>query len=268
LIEMISVPGGKFTMGSPRGTANSLPIERPVHEVTVRSFLIGKYEVTQGDYFEVTGDRPSSHFTNPEDEENPEGWKKLPVEMVTWYDSLVFCNRLSIRERLDPVYRIRGSTNPDDWGTPPTARRAEWDSVEMISGANGYRLPTESEWEFAARGGEESKGFNYAGSNTIGPVAWFFDNANMRIREVGKKEPNELGLYDMSGNAMEWCWDWLDDYTAEPRDNPVGPHSGQYRVIRGGGWSVSHHFSRVAYRHNNLPHYFGVNLGFRVVRSQ
>jgi formylglycine-generating enzyme required for sulfatase activity len=137
----------------------------------------------------------------------------------------------------------------------------------MIKGANGYRLPTESEWEYAARGGEASRGYTFAGGNTANTVSWFYDNSEYKIHQVGKKTANELGLYDMSGNAMEWCWDWLGDYNAQPKDNPTGPPTGLYRTIRGGAWSVSVHYSRVSYRHNNLPFYRGVNLGFRVARD-
>ena len=267
LIEMVSIHGGSFSMGSPKGTNNSLDIERPVHRVTINDFNLGKYEVTQGQYFEVIGARPSNFSSNPEDD-SPDGWKKLPVEMVNWYETLVFCNKLSVKEKLNPVYRINGSTNPDDWGDVPTTRKAVWDSAEMIRGADGYRLPTEAEWEYAARGGDGSpKNFTYAGNNTPNAVSWYYDNSGYKIHQVGSKDPNDLGLYDMSGNAMEWCWDWLGDYNAGDKENPTGPSSGQYRVIRGGGWSVSVHYSRTSYRHNNTPFYRGVNLGFRVACS-
>jgi formylglycine-generating enzyme required for sulfatase activity len=265
---MVSIPHGSFTMGSPPGTTFSLNIERPAHQVTLQGFLLGKYEVSQGQYFEVTGTRPSNFYTNLYDTD-PEGWRNLPVEMVSWYDALVFCNRLSIREGLHPVYRINGNVNPDTWGTPPLVETPAWDAAEMVHGANGYRLPTEAEWEYAAKGGEDSSGnYRYAGSNNAETVAWYYDNSEFKIHEIGKKPPNELGLHDMSGNVMEWCWDWLGDYTGDSKDNPVGPPSGMYRVIRGGAWSVAVHFSRIAYRHNNLPSYRGVNLGFRVARSQ
>ena len=268
LIDMVSIPAGTFSMGSPRGTAQSLNIESPVHEVTIRAFLLGKYEVTQGQYSEVTGKRPSNFITNIDDD-SPDGWMKLPVEMVSWYEAIVFCNKLSIKENLSPVYRIIGSVNPDDWGNPPSAGTPGWDAVEMIAGANGYRLPTEAEWEYAARGGDGSPGnFRYAGHNIVDHVAWHYDNSDFKVHEIGRKLPNGLDLHDMSGNVMEWCWDWLDDYTSDAQDNPVGPSKGMYRVIRGGAWSVAVHFSRIAYRHNNLPSYRGVNLGFRVARSQ
>jgi len=267
LVEMAAIHGGTFSMGSPKGTSFSLDIERPVSHVTVSDFLIGIYEITQGQYYEVTGYRPSNFSTNSDDS-GPEGWMKLPVEMITWYNTLVFCNKLSVKEGFSPVYRIEGSTDPDEWGEAPLVKNSAWDAVEMISGANGYRLPTEAEWEYAARGGDtSSKPLVYAGSSDAGKVSWYYDNSGFKIHEIGKKAPNGYGLYDMSGNVMEWCWDWLGNYSAAAKDNPTGPLSGQYRIIRGGGWSVSVHYSRVAYRHNNSPFYRGVNLGFRTARS-
>ena len=289
LIDMIYIYGGTFQMGSPQGTFRNHPNpEFPVHPVTLRDFFIGKYEVTQGQYSDIVGKRPSNITLNSEDEGNEEGWRNLPVENVSWYDTLVFCNKLSIKEKLKPVYRINGKENPDDWAAIPTSRKDEWDRVEMIMDANGYRLPTEAEWEYAARGGVESKGYNYAGGNSfrdtrtslmsIGTVGWAAlddrDKGVFKTHEVGKKEPNELGLYDMSGNVMEWCWDWLEIYSPLPYDNPVGPPlssrpsdaQGQTRVIRGGAFSTHLDYSHVAYRHNNQPYYRGVNLGFRVAR--
>jgi formylglycine-generating enzyme required for sulfatase activity len=266
LIELIFIPGGSFRMGSPRETASSFDIERPVHKVTLDNFYLGKYEVTQGQYFEVTGIRPSNFFTNSEDS-SPDGWKSLPVEMVNWYEALVFCNKLSLKEKLNPVYRIGGSADPGKWGEIPLVENARWDAVEIIKGSNGYRLPTEAEWEYAARGGEGAESFTYAGSNNADTVSWYYDNSGFKIHEVGKKSPNDLDLYDMSGNVMEWCWDWIEDYSGNSQDNPAGPASGEFRTIRGGSWSVSIQYSRVAYRHNNTPAYRAVNLGFRAARS-
>jgi formylglycine-generating enzyme required for sulfatase activity len=267
IIEMIFIPGGSFQMGSPRGTAFSLDDERPAHKVTLNNFYLGKYEVTQGQYFEVTGTRPSNFASNPEDSV-PDGWKNLPVEMVNWYEALVFCNKLSVKERLEPVYRMNGSTNPGNWGETPLIQKPVWDAVEMIEGSNGYRLPTEAEWEYAARGGEGAKNFIYAGNDNANTVSWYYDNSNFKLHEVGKKSPNGLNLYDMSGNVMEWCWDWMANYSDNSQENPAGPVSGEFRTIRGGAWSVSVQYSRVAYRHNNNPAYKGVNLGFRVARSE
>jgi len=264
LIEMLLIPGGTFRMGSTRETG--LLIETPAHQVTLSDFLLGQYEVTQGQYFEITGQRPSSCKTNPESR-IIEGWKTLPVEMVNWYEALVFCNKLSIKDRLKPVYRIKGSVNPNDWGEVPTDDvTARW-AVEWVQGANGYRLPTEAEWEYAARGGMNASGSRYAGSNDAEQVAWYYENSETMSHGVGNKAPNELELYDMSGNVMEWCWDWQGAYTASAKDNPLGPSASLYKMIRGGSWSYAVNYCNVAYRHYNYPYYRGVNLGFRVVRS-
>jgi len=263
VVEMISIPGGTFRMGSTRETG--LLNETPAHQVTLQDFMLGQYEITQGQYFDITGLRPSSCRTNPE-LRGPEGWKSLPVEMVNWYEALIFCNRLSIVEKLAPVYRVNGKVNPHDWGAVPTDDTMEPWKVEWISGADGYRLPTESEWEYAARGGANSTN-RYAGNNSANDVAWYYENSETMSHQIGKKAPNELDLYDMSGNVMEWCWDWQGAYTAAAKENPMGAPSSLYKIIRGGSWSYAVEYCRVAYRHLNYPYYRGVNLGFRVARS-
>jgi formylglycine-generating enzyme required for sulfatase activity len=264
LIEMLSIPGGTFRMGSTRETG--LLNETPAHQVTLHDFLLGQYEITQGQYFDVTGQRPSSCKTNPE-LRGPEGWKTLPVEMVSWYEALIFCNKLSMMENLKPAYRVNGHTNPNDWGAVPTDEAATPWHVEWIHSANGFRLPTEAEWEYAARGGVNTAN-RYAGSNNADDVAWYYENSETMSHGIGKKAPNELELYDMSGNVMEWCWDWQGAYTAAAKENPRGASSSLYKIIRGGSWSYAVNYCNVAYRHYNYPYYRGVNLGFRVVRSE
>jgi len=262
LIEMLSIPGGTYRMGSTRETG--LLNEMPAHQVTLPDFLLAQYEVTQGQYFEITGLRPSSCKTNPESRAI-EGWKSLPVEMVNWYEAIIFCNKLSIKEKLNPAYRVNGSVNPSDWGDVPTDDTSKW-SVEWVSDANGFRLPTEAEWEYTARGGTNTAN-RFAGSNNADEVAWYYENSATMSHEIGKKAPNELNLYDMSGNVMEWCWDWQGPYTAGAQENPRGPTSSLYKIIRGGSWSYAVNYCNVAYRHLNYPYYRGVNLGFRVARS-
>jgi formylglycine-generating enzyme len=270
LIEMVSVKGGMFNMGFDRTYYRSFTGERdpppwPNHYVTLNDFYIGKYEVTQNEYYEVTRSNPSHN--------QPKGSDILPVEMVSWYDTLVFCNRLSIKEKLTPVYTINGSVNPDEWGEPSDKRRVlAWDSVKMDRQADGYRLPTEAEWEYAARGGAVSKDFIYAGSNVASAVAWYEPSKDGRIlgvvHAVGKKDPNELGLYDMSGNVMEWCWDWEGNYAAATQNNPVGPSTGSLRIIRGGSWSTQESLCVIKSRYKNDPFRLLMNVGFRVARNK
>ena len=223
-------------MGSNDGDSD----EKPVHQVTVSSFLIGKYEVTQAEWKEVMG-------------LNPSYWKgdNLPVENVSWYDAVDYCNKRSLKEGLTPCYSGSGNSIICNWG------------------ANGYRLPTEAEWEYAARGGKHSKGYKYSGSNDIGSVAWYDGNAGNKTHEVGTKAANELGLHDMSGNVWEWCWDWYDSgyYAKSPGSDPRGAGSGSYRELRGGSWIYDDLDGRVANRSNYYPVIRYGNGGLRLARA-
>jgi len=166
---------------------------------------------------------------------NPAHFKgnpKNPVEKVSWNDTQAFLKKLNQK-----------------------------------TGKN-YRLPTEAEWEFAARGGTASKGFTYAGSNDIGEVAWYSKNANNQTQAVGQKQANELGIYDMSGNVWEWCQDWYGDYPSKAEKNPQGAKSGSYRVLRGGSWNNSAEYCRVSYRNYDPPGNRYYNGGFRLAHSQ
>ena len=211
--------------------------------------------------------------------------ERRPVEMVSWYDAIVYCNLLSIKEGLPPCYTIKGSTDPADWGTSPASTSAEdytdWESVTCNFNANGYRLPTDAEWEYAARGGQAgitdgSWEYEYSGSNTIDEVAWYYENCDGglpgKTHEVGKKHPNALGLYDMSGNVWEWCWDWYEDGYPSGTMDPAGPDTGSYRVIRGGSTgsdAISFYcnvWSRGYYPFDG-PCQWHPNAGFRLVRS-
>jgi formylglycine-generating enzyme len=230
-IPMAKVAGGSFQMGS-----NDYSNEQPIHKVTVGSFYMGTYEVTQDIYEQVMGNNPSN-------------WKgaKLPVEQVRWYDAVAFANALSRRDGLDEVYTIDGTDVSIDW----TKR--------------GYRLPTEAEWEYAARGGNQSQGYTYGGSNTAGDVAWYGGNSGDKTHEVGIKQANELGLYDMSGNVWEWCWDWYGDYSELAQTNPTGSSSGSFRVLRGGSWINNTTYGRTADRYDFTPSSRYDHVGFRVL---
>ena len=250
-ISMISVDGGTFEMGGGYGAT-------PIHTVTLSSFSIGKYEITQREYEDIIGFNPSEFI----DEINP-------VESVNWYETLVFCNIASINENLEPCYRINGSTDPEEWGTPPSYfdPNPDWDAVICDWTANGYRLPTEAEWEFACRGGNNSDNYTYSGSNTIDEVAWYEDNSDNTTHPVGLKLPNELGIFDMSGNVVERCWDWEGDYSSNSQTNPTGPDTGEERILRGGGYSEPELFSRSTMRSSYLNVYGFDYHGFRVVRN-
>jgi len=195
------------------------------------------------------------------------------VEQVSWYDALVFCNKLSILEGLSPAYSINGETDPTAWGTVPTSSNATWNAVEIVSGSTGYRLPTEAQWEYAAKGGQSASNPYkiYSGSDDANTVAWYSGKTgtptNSKTHEVGKLAPNELGQYDMSGNVFEWCWDWYGTYPSTAQTDPMGASSGSNRVSRGGSWNGSAEDVRSAHRdYYSYPGARSRNLGFRLVR--
>jgi formylglycine-generating enzyme required for sulfatase activity len=263
-LEMVWVPGGSFEMGKNLGTGGGYDVI-PVHTVTLSGFNMGKYPVTQAQYKDVMGTNPSYFSSNPASGETQEN---RPVEMVSWYDAIVFCNKLSMAKGLSPAYRISGSTNPADWGAvPTTSYNATWDAAVIVSGTTGYRLPTEAQWEYAAKGGNGSPGnYTYSGSNNVDDVAWYSGNSGSKTHEVGKKAPNGLGLYDMSGNVWEWCWDWYGSYTNGEQPDPTGPVSGAYRVGRGGIYYFTAEYARSACRYgNDAGGRFDV-IGFRLAR--
>jgi formylglycine-generating enzyme required for sulfatase activity len=199
---------------------------------------MGKYEVTQKEWAEIMGTNPSN-------------WKgdNLPVEMVSWNDAVEYCNRRSLKEGLTPAYRSGGN------------------SITCDFQANGYRLPTEAEWEFAAKGGtKDYLTTEYAGSNSVDTVGWHSGNSGARTHPVGTKQPNNLGLYDMSGNLWEWCWDWSSSYGSGAQTDLQGAASGTPRVRRGGSWNDDARGLRSASRAHATPSGRGGNLGFRLVR--
>ena len=235
---LVYVEGGSFMMGS--DDYDSDEDEQPIHEVSVSSFYIGKYQVTQEEWQDVMRNDPSDF----------EG-DMLPVDTIDWYDAIEYCNKRSIKEGLKPCYSGFGDNITCDWT------------------ANGYRLPTEAEWEYAARGGKKSKGYIYSGSNDLDEVAWYYDNSGDETHPVGEKKANELGIYGMSGNVWEWCWDWYDEnyYQQSPKQDPRGPSSGDYRVLRGGSWDYYDDYCRVAYRTYDNPDRRFSDYGLRILRA-
>jgi formylglycine-generating enzyme required for sulfatase activity len=240
--SMVSVPAGSISLDT--------------LTATLSAFTMSATEVTQGQYAAIMGINPSTFTGNP----------ARPVETVSWYDSLVFCNQLSIQAGLQPCYSISGGTNPNAWGAVPTADNSTWNAATVNMGANGYRLPTEAEWEYAARGGAPLDSYAYAGSDTIGDAAWYDANALGATHAVKGKAANKLGLYDMSGNAYERCWDWYDAYPSASQTDPTGAVSGTLRVLRGGSWFSVSTDALVSNRNWGSQHPRLDYCGIRVVR--
>jgi sulfatase modifying factor 1 len=238
-VEMVLVPGGSFTMGDAKGATDEKP-----HKVSVGSFYIDKYEVTQENYRKVVG----SDYSR---------WKMPngPVEQVTWAAAVKYCNARSKAEGLTPCYDTK-----------------TW---KCDFAANGYRLPTEAEWEYAARAGKTTS-YSFGDSpSALRNFAWMKENSGGRPREVGKKLANPWGLFDMYGNVAEWCNDYydVDYYRKSPAKDPRGPASGEKRVVRGGSWNSRAAECRSAYRAAENPAYSDVCIGyydvygFRCVRN-
>jgi len=252
--EMVWINPGTFTMGSPESEANRYGNENQ-HKVNIsKGFWMGKYEVTQEQYQAVTGFNPSNFTSNPA---TGEVQAKRPVECVTWYDAVEFCNKLSEQEGLTKAYIITGRT-------PATGYPIEDASVTVNWNANGYRLPTEAEWEYACRARTTT---TYNTGNTISDnIGWYGNNSNSITHEAGKKPPNGWGLYDMHGNVWEWCWDRYGSYASGTQTNPRGAASGSDRVSRGGSWYSNGQNLRSAIRDYYNPSSWGNNYGFRLLR--
>jgi formylglycine-generating enzyme required for sulfatase activity len=261
-IELVLIPGGTFTMGSPTTEADRNSDETQ-HTVTLSAFYMGKYQVTQEQYQAVMGSNPSNFTSAVAGESGTPG--KLPVEKASWYDALVFCNKLSIKEGLTPAYSISGKTNPADWGTVPTSSNATWNAVVIVAGSTGYRLPTEAQWEYACRAGKTTA---YNTGNTVSDnIGWYSSNSGGKTHQVGLKAVNAWGLYDMHGNVWEWCWDWFGSYSTGAQTDPMGASLATLRVARGGSWSGSAEYLRSASRGNGgSPGGRYDSLGFRLAR--
>ena len=234
--EMVFVQGGSFQMGSQSGESD----EQPVHTVILSDFYIGKYEITveqYNAYCRELGKRLPSVPSAEWYEEHPNAikwsWKnKNPILNVSWKDAMDYCSWLSKKT------------------------------------GHNYTLPTEAQWEYAARGGQKSSNFKYSGSNNLNKVAWYDETTQEKgPKPVGQLKSNELEIYDMSGNAWEWCFDNFGRYSSGTQKNPTGPSSSPFKVIRGGSWYYVGNLARLTARDGPYPHYTNYNYGFRVVRN-
>jgi formylglycine-generating enzyme required for sulfatase activity len=247
--------------GSPTDEPGHNAKEEPVHKVNLNAFNMSEVLVTQEVYEAVMKNNPSN-FKNPVAGET-ETPRKLPVERASGYDAIVFCNKLSMLEGLSPAYRINKSTNPADWGNAPASQNATWDAVEVVSGSNGYRLPTEAQWEYACRAGTTTA--FYTGSVFTDSTGWYVNNSENKTHKVGTKPANAWGLYDMHGNVFEWCWDRFDYYLSGEANNPTGPIKGNNRILRGGSYGASAETVRSAFRVGEYPYTRYYPYGFRLV---
>jgi formylglycine-generating enzyme required for sulfatase activity len=240
-LEMVAIPGGTFLMGSAEDDAQAYSEEHLQHRVTVSDFLMACYPVTRKQYREVTGRRFlwwRWYALHP----------RLPANYVSWFEAVQFCNALSAQQGLQPCYLIDGE-------------QVTWDEE-----ADGYRLPTEAEWEYAVRADTTTRWFCGDEATALGNYAWYAENAGRRVKPVGQKKPNPWGLYDMAGNVWEWCWDWYGPYAAEAVYDPSGPATGTARVLRGGAYRVVARHLQSADRFRYVPGSRHFAIGFRVVR--
>ncbi len=236
---MILVKGGEFMMGSKKGGDES-----PMHKVILDDFYIGSYEVTQREWVTIEGSNPA---TIQQDD--------LPIDRISWFGAVTYCNKKSELEGLEKCYTITGLS-------------AECDFTK-----NGYRLPTEAEWEFVAKGGLNSKSYAFSGSSTINDVAWYSSNAKFKLQPVGQKIPNELGVYDMNGNVWEFCWDWHDPsyYSNSPKISPTGPENRanlSNKVMRGGSVRDVKSKTNNTARWTTTRTSMRPGKGFRIVRKK
>ena len=248
--SFVRVRKGKFMMGdlSQSGSEN----ESPAHLVNISyDFLISKYETTFSEFDEFCEE--TGRERSPD---NGWGRRERPVIFVSWWDAVEYCNWLSEKHGLPPAYNSLGDLID-----------VKGEIVSSPSEAVGYRLPTEAEWEYAARGGDSAGDTIYSGHDQPEVVAWYNLNSDWKTSEVGMKEPNEIGIYDMSGNVWEWCFDWYESYPDSEQSDPCVLSKGNYRVIRGGSWHDFERYLRVSARSAYTPTGAAYDVGFRVCRT-
>ena len=245
-VDMLLINGSEFSMGK----------NETAHKVSVNSFYLAKTQITQSQFESVMNYNPSQASVLP----------NAPVDSVSWYEAVKFCNLLSEKDGLDSCYTLNGTSDTAKWGELPAEENETWKNIKCDFSVNGYRLPTEAEWEYAAKGGLEQKNFNYAGTNVLDDVGWYGVNSEKMTHAVSTKKTSPLGLYDMNGNVWEWCWDFFGEYSCE-YDNPKGVSSGPGRVRRGGSWMNNADMCTVICRSSANPFKkFNIN-GFRIGKS-
>lgn len=246
--KMVMVEGGTFKMSPKENGVDPKTKKKIVYDISVSSFEMSKFEVTVADWKAYTMANNMNMPARPS-----WGWNDdYPITNISWTDAVKYCNWLSKENNLKPAYSKKGDKYVCDFS------------------ADGYRLPSEAEWEYAAKGGNKSKNFTYSGSNDLEMIAWYANNSRKSPKEIGTKLANELGLHDMSGNVWEWCWNYYSPiyHLAEKRDNPIGPDRGEKRSVRGGSWDSSKleylkPSNQLSWNPNSTNEFFG----FRVVRT-
>lgn len=251
MMKMLTVEGGSFMMGNSNGSAS----QKPVHKVTVDSFELGQTEVTQELYEYVMRENPSLYKG-----------KRIPVTGLSWNDAVVFCNKLSVISDRTPCYALDGETDVEKWNYNSSSKEGLRGTITCNFNADGFRLPTEAEWEYAARGAGKAD-YEFSGSNDLLEVAVNGDTSGLQPQEVCSKKPNDAGFYDMSGNAWEWCWDWFTKYTEAAIVNPRGDDTGFGRIVRGGGCLSFIGSCAVAYRYSKPAEKKELFYGLRLARS-